>query len=68
MNIMAPASFPDLVGLPAEEAKNKILATNPNLNVIIIGENEPRIKDYRLDRVWLNVDQDGKVAKEPRTG
>ena len=65
---MEQISFPGLVGVPSEEAKAQILAQHPNLNVIKLGVNDMCIKDYRLDRVWLVVDENDKVAKEPRTG
>lgn len=62
------STFPDVVGLPGEEAKKRISEAHPELNVIVIGANAPRTRDYRINRVWVNVDEKGIVTSVPRTG
>lgn len=44
-----------LVGAPGEDAKNTILSQDSTLNVIVLPENSPCTRDYRLDRVRIFV-------------
>ncbi|GBF93635.1 hypothetical protein Rsub_06357 [Raphidocelis subcapitata] len=64
----ARAEFPDLVGLPAEEAKAKINEERPDLNVVVRAPGQPMTRDFRVDRVVLMVDEEGKVKTKPMTG
>jgi hypothetical protein len=41
-----------LVGIPGVDPKNIILTEDSTLNVIILPENSPVTRDYRLDRVF----------------
>ncbi|XP_059299843.1 subtilisin inhibitor-like [Lycium ferocissimum] len=61
-------SWPELLGVAAEEAERKIKEEKPELNVHIIPPNSMVTMDYRLERVRLFVDESGKVAQEPRLG
>ena len=55
-------------GLDGEEAKQRILADMPGLNVVLVPEGSPVTMDYRLDRVRIFVTKDGKVASKPSQG
>ncbi len=57
-----------LVGIPGEDAKNIILTEDSTLNVIVLPENSPVTRDYRLDRVRVFVNSEGKVSHVPRKG
>ncbi|KAH7285684.1 hypothetical protein KP509_33G040900 [Ceratopteris richardii] len=61
-------SWPELVGLPGEEAKCKILAEDPNLTVVILPEGSFVTMDFRTDRVRIFVDDKGIVTKTPHIG
>lgn len=63
-----PNSFPDLNGIPGEEAKSKIEKEYPSLLVQIVPEDSMVTMDYREDRVRIFVDTDGKVARVPILG
>ena len=60
--------WPELVGKSGEEAKEAILKERPELTVEVLGENSPCTKDYRIERVRVFVNEEGKVAGTPRTG
>lgn len=57
-----------LVGKSADEAKQQILADMPNANVVVLPQNSPTTRDFRVDRVRVFVDGDNKVAVAPRPG
>ena len=61
-------SWPQLVGLPATEAKQIIEDENAGYDVIIVGPNEPTTKDLRNDRVFLYTNQQGYVTQVPIPG
>ncbi|XP_016474907.1 subtilisin inhibitor-like [Nicotiana tabacum] len=61
-------SWPELVGVTAEEAEKKIKEEKPELDIHIIPPNSMVTMDYRLERVRIFVDASGKVAQEPRLG
>jgi hypothetical protein len=56
------------VGIPGEEAKTKILAENPKLQVIIVPFGSPLTSDYHFNRVRIIVDESGLVEQIPRIG
>jgi len=64
----AAASWPDLVGKDPEEAKTAILATDAELEVIIMDENAPATMDLQPKRVRVLTGADGKVAHPPTVG
>lgn len=58
----------DLVGKTADEAKQQILADMPDANVVVLPQNSPTTRDFRVDRVRVFVDADNKVVVAPHTG
>ncbi|KAL6864802.1 hypothetical protein ACP4OV_015953 [Aristida adscensionis] len=58
-------SWPEVVGLPAEEAKKVILKDMPGANVVVVPLGAPVTMDYRTDRVRIFVDT---VARPPTIG
>ncbi|EWM21885.1 subtilisin inhibitor [Nannochloropsis gaditana] len=63
-----PKSWPELVGMDGEDAKKQITADMPGLNVIVLPKNSPCTMDYRLERVRVFVDEEGKVVVAPSQG
>lgn len=61
-------SWPELVGLPSEEAHRKIKEEMPDANVQVIPSNHVITMDFRLDRVRIFTDSAGKVKREPSVG
>ncbi|PHT46182.1 Subtilisin-chymotrypsin inhibitor-2B [Capsicum baccatum] len=61
-------SWPELLGVTAEEAEKKIKEEKPELKIYIVPPKSMVTMDYRLDRVRLFVDESGKVAQVPRLG
>ncbi len=69
MSANAKQSWPELVGLSGESAKSRILSDRPDIQrVHIIPSGSTVTEDYRLDRVRIYVDQQGKVAQSPCIG
>ncbi|KAH7285683.1 hypothetical protein KP509_33G040800 [Ceratopteris richardii] len=68
VNTGPPKSWPQLVGLPGEEAKCKILEKGPELTVVILPEGSGVTKDFRVNRVRIFVDDNGIVTKAPHIG
>lgn len=54
--------------MTGEEAKQKILHDFPEAKVEIKDEKAPLTRDFRVDRVRIAVDKDGKVTRAPATG
>lgn len=65
---MSEGPWPELVGLPADEAVKRIQTANPALNVLIVPEGSAVTRDFRVDRVRVYADSEGKVAREPKRG
>jgi len=61
-------SFPELKGLPLEFAVQYIKDDYPYLKGVPIKVGEPRIQDFRTDRVWLDYDSNYKIANIPTIG
>ena len=61
-------SWPQLVGMPVDQAIAIIQQENPGINVVKLPENSPTTRDFRLNRVRVFHDADGNVTSEPRTG
>ncbi|MFJ7272330.1 serine protease inhibitor [Streptomyces sp. NPDC099050] len=59
--------WPELVGKPAEEARERIRAEFPETVVHVVPEGSMVTMDFNEQRVRLFV-KDGKVAREPRRG
>lgn len=62
-------SWPELVGVSGEEAAKVIEKENSFVNAIIVPPTQSFIpSDYRCDRVWVFVDDDGIVTRVPLIG
>lgn len=60
--------WPQLLGLPAEQAKKIIEDEGKGYTVIIVPPGGETTKDLRYDRVFLFVNEQGYVKFVPRTG
>ncbi|KAL2610178.1 hypothetical protein R1flu_028751 [Riccia fluitans] len=60
--------WPELVGTPFQKAAKFITAEQLGVKVVYGPEGFGRTKDYRLDRVFLDVGKDGNVALIPKLG
>jgi hypothetical protein len=60
--------FPELLGLPAEEAKQIIEDKDEGYFVVIVPPGGSTTKDLRHDRVFLFTNEEGRVARVPSTG
>jgi len=58
-------SWPEVVGLPAEEAKKIILKDMPDADVVVLPAGSPVTMDWRSNRVRVFVDT---VAQTPTVG
>ncbi|KAL5202506.1 hypothetical protein ABZP36_013458 [Zizania latifolia] len=58
-------SWPEVVGMPAEEAKKVILKDMPDANIVVLPVGSAVTLDYRPDRVRIFVDT---VAITPTIG
>mmetsp|Transcript_33929 Transcript_33929/g.87118 ORF Transcript_33929/g.87118 Transcript_33929/m.87118 type:complete len:121 (+) Transcript_33929:41-403(+) len=61
-------SWEECIGLSFEEAKAIILNESPGLNVVKVPQNAMVTMDYVITRVRVFVDDNGMVARTPRTG
>ncbi|KAL6619482.1 hypothetical protein ACP70R_034621 [Stipagrostis hirtigluma subsp. patula] len=61
-------SWPEVVGLPAEAAKQKILADRPDVQVVVLPVGSTVTGDFRPQRVRVFVNQAGNVAQVPKIG
>ncbi|EHA8591595.1 Glu S.griseus protease inhibitor, partial [Cocos nucifera] len=62
------SSWPELVGVKGKEAEKIIEKENPAVDAIIVTVGDVVTGDFRCDRVWVWVDEDGKVAQVPKIG
>ncbi|MGW6917163.1 serine protease inhibitor, partial [Kitasatospora sp. NPDC054939] len=60
--------WPELVGLPKEQAGRAVLAERPELEVVYVPEGAAVTMDYRESRVRIVHDRDGIVTRTPRIG
>ena len=58
-------SWPEVVGLCAEEAKKIILNDKPDADIVVLAVGTPVTKDFRTNRVRIFVDT---VASAPHVG
>lgn len=58
----------ELVGQSGDNAKEKIKASHPDLTVHVVPKGSMVTMDYRVDRVRIFVDEEGKVSSIPRIG
>ncbi|KAL6865124.1 hypothetical protein ACP4OV_016275 [Aristida adscensionis] len=61
-------SWPEVVGLPGEAAKQKILANRPDVQVFVLPVGSIGDTQFNTKRVRVFVDQTGNVAQVPRIG
>ncbi|CAA6658954.1 unnamed protein product [Spirodela intermedia] len=61
-------SWPELVGAEGRAAAVIIEKENPHVDAIVIQKDEITDMQYRCDRVWVRVDDNGVVAETPRIG
>ncbi|KAK8936293.1 hypothetical protein KSP39_PZI013409 [Platanthera zijinensis] len=61
-------NWPEAVGLTGEEAKNSINEENSLFHLEIVGPDHMVTADFRMDRVRIYVDSDGKVIRTPTVG
>ena len=60
--------WPDLVGKSGEEAKAAIQADDSKLTVHVLPDGSIVTMDFRMDRVRIFVNEEGKVVRTPRKG
>ncbi|XP_052139171.1 subtilisin-chymotrypsin inhibitor-2A-like [Oryza glaberrima] len=58
-------SWPEVVGLPVEEAKKVILKDMPDADIVVLPVGSPVTSDFRPNRVRIFV---GTVASTPTIG
>jgi hypothetical protein len=64
-----PTAWPDLVGMDANEARDIILASNPNVkSVEIVSQDDFVTADYITSRVRLFVDEENVIVQIPIIG
>ncbi|KAL7123313.1 hypothetical protein ACP275_01G098700 [Erythranthe tilingii] len=61
-------SWPELIGVPGNVAVATIETENPLVNAIIVPPGNSVITDFRCDRVWVYVDDNGNVKDVPFIG
>ncbi|XP_076071666.1 uncharacterized protein LOC143043057 [Mytilus galloprovincialis] len=65
---MSKNEWPELVGMTWQEAEEKIRNEYPNMTIQVLPENSMVTMDYRVDRVRIFTDAEGKVATKPTIG
>ncbi|MCX5130258.1 serine protease inhibitor [Streptomyces sp. NPDC002812] len=63
----AKSVWPELMGMPAEEAREQIRAEFPEIAVHVVPEGSMVTMDFNEQRVRLFV-ENGKVVRDPRRG
>ncbi|WOG89048.1 hypothetical protein DCAR_0208284 [Daucus carota subsp. sativus] len=58
-------SWPELVGEDGLAAAEIVEKENPNVNAIVLLVGTPVTRDFRCDRVWVWVNEDGIVVCTP---
>ncbi|CAL4892553.1 unnamed protein product [Urochloa decumbens] len=62
------SSWPEVVGLPSEAAKQKILADRPDVQVIVLPVGSFVTTEFNPKRVRVFVNPAGYVAETPKIG
>ncbi|WP_411103146.1 serine protease inhibitor [Streptomyces sp. cmx-4-9] len=66
---MSRKEWPELVGMPAEEASAAIRGDSPDVTEVhVVGQGQMVTMDFRPGRVRLYVDDQGRVSRVPSTG
>jgi len=62
------SSWPEVVGLPAEAAKQKILADRPDVQVVVLPVGSFVTMEFNPKRVRVFINPAGDVAQVPKIG
>jgi hypothetical protein len=68
MSHHSKASWPEVEGLPAEVAKQKIEDDRPDVQVILVPVGSAVTDDFNTKRVRVFFDKAGNVAEVPKIG
>lgn len=68
MYVGGKKKWPELVGVSANVAAQKIEKENPNVHTVVLLQGSPTTPDYKCDRVRLWVDLHGVVTAVPQIG
>ncbi|XP_065861012.1 proteinase inhibitor-like [Euphorbia lathyris] len=68
INCQGKTSWPELVGKKGEAAANTIEQENENVKATVLKDGTPVILDFRCDRVWVWVNDNGVVVRVPTIG
>ncbi|EEF41424.1 Proteinase inhibitor, putative [Ricinus communis] len=61
-------SWPELVGAKGDDAAATVEKENKHVHAIVLKEGTPVTRDFRCNRVWVWVDENGVVTRAPKTG
>ncbi|CAK7333961.1 unnamed protein product [Dovyalis caffra] len=67
-NPAAKTTWPELVGLTAEEAERRIKEEKQGAQIQVVQPDCLVTMDFRQNRVRLHIDSLGKIERAPRTG
>ncbi|KAL0446281.1 UNVERIFIED_CONTAM: Glu S.griseus protease inhibitor [Sesamum latifolium] len=62
------SSWPELLGQPGDVAVATIERENPLVTAIIVPPGTDVTADFRCDRVWVYIDDNGNVVRVPTIG
>ena len=54
--------------MAGNEAEALIKSERPDLNVILLQPGDITTRDFRMDRVWIQLDETQKVSRPPKIG
>ncbi|GMG99886.1 hypothetical protein Nepgr_001726 [Nepenthes gracilis] len=60
--------WPELVGRDGQQAKAIIERENPSVTVVVLPPERVGLPDFCCNRVYLLIDENGKVASIPLVG
>lgn len=61
-------AWPELVGMAGDEAKTLLESQVTDKQISIVPSDRMVTMDYRVDRIRIFVDKDGKVERAPQLG
>lgn len=66
---LSETAWPQLIGYPGEDAKNALLYVyGDRYNILVVPHGDPVLTDFRLDRIFIFVDQNQNVMIRPHVG
>ncbi|KAM6546818.1 hypothetical protein CsatB_027554 [Cannabis sativa] len=68
MSCEGKTSWPELVGVEGEVAKETIERENSAVNAIVVAEDAQGDTQFRCDRVRVRVNENGIVTRTPQIG